>query len=713
MSDMPADPDAHAGRTAAADVTPRHRGRLAVLGVGIMAVTLAALLTGLAHADTTRSANTTFRGTWLCNWKIDGAHVPLAGARVELLTPIVDLDDFDIVPGNFRVVKVTQTDSDGNWSFTFPFDEDGDDYWVRVLTNGNGVRMHDFLLPWPFFVDSDRNQNDVPLHDYGARVIHTYRCEVWAGLQRAYDDFVSTTGARPPYGDLDVVSHAITAGVPVTMFTEIWWPADHDVAARDARVGPSSGTKERGTGLALGYETAFHEFAHSFRHAYDAPRQPFAGPAHFFGLDVPYWEYAQQHDPCKKTNSGFAFNEGWASYWAGKYADGKAPACGGDGRDYSVEGNVTAALHRLQRLCGTTRAGMVALLAAAGPAGLPTQPVHTFDQFAAVAGRRFSAVGSCLLGKITSSATTRRQRDTQRAGTLPSTVGRLRRDLDRTVASATRALRDARLLRQRPTSCSEGACLRRLAGEIGVPLAVARLELARALRSATVSWTPRERRMLAGPPSRALVALVATRERAFRRAARTIAVRGIRDALRIGRPLARRDGSPDARAILRLLQTAERRAGSTALIPGIVPSPSLPRVTRLGPSPAPPSPSRPTPPPPPPALARPNLVVTAITGFANAADPRLSVTVRNAGEAPAPPSRLSLELHSAYDGLTYTRMIDTPEIPAGATVTMTHPCTDPYAPDRATATADALDAIDESDESDNALTVTGPPCRFN
>ena len=158
----------------------------------------------------TASAETTFRGTWLCNWKVGGEYLPMAGARVELLTPYVDLDEYDI-PGNFRVVGVTHTDQDGNWSFTFPSDEDGDDYWVRVLTNGNGVRMHDFLFPWPFFVDSDRNQNDVSLHDYGRIVIHTYRCEVWTGLQRAFDDYVATTGRQPPYGHLDVISHMITA----------------------------------------------------------------------------------------------------------------------------------------------------------------------------------------------------------------------------------------------------------------------------------------------------------------------------------------------------------------------------------------------------------------------------------------------------------------------------------------------------------------------
>src|SRR5688572_17299898 len=230
-------------------------------GAGV-ACLCAILLASAAPA----AADTTFRGQWLCNWQVNGDYLPLSGARVELLTPYVDLDEYDI-PGNFRVVGVTHTDDGGNWSFTFPSDEDGDDYWVRVLTNGNGVRMHDFLIPWPHFVDSDRTQNDVPFRDYGRIVIHTYRCEVFAGLQRAYDDYVATTGGRPPYGDLDVVSHMITAGVPVTMHTDIWWPADYPVA----------GGSDRGPARSFMLETAFHEFGHSFRHAYDG------NVGHFFG----------------------------------------------------------------------------------------------------------------------------------------------------------------------------------------------------------------------------------------------------------------------------------------------------------------------------------------------------------------------------------------------------------------------------------------------
>jgi hypothetical protein len=36
-----------------------------------------------------------------------------------------------------------------------------------------------------------------------------------------------------------------------------------------------------------------------------------------------------------------------------------------------------------------------------------------------------------------------------------------------------------------------------------------------------------------------------------------------------------------------------------------------------------------------------------------------------------------------------------------------------YVTDRAIATVDEPGSVDESNESDNALTVTGPPCRYD
>ena len=88
------------------------------------------------------------------------------------------------------------------------------------------------------------------------------------------------------------------------------------------------------------------------------------------------------------------------------------------------------------------------------------------------------------------------------------------------------------------------------------------------------------------------------------------------------------------------------------------------------------------------------------------------MTVRNVGEAPAPPSRLRLALNSSFNGQSGERVLDVPEIPAGGQTTVQTQCF-VYTTDQATATADESGSVDESNESDNALTVAGPPCRYD
>lgn len=662
-------------------------------------------------------ASTTFRGTWLCNWKVNGDYLPMAGARVELLTPYVDLDEYDI-PGNFRVVQVTHTDQNGDWSFTFPSDADGDDYWVRVLTNGNGVRMHDFLLPWPFFVDSDRNQNDVPFRDYGRLVIGTYRCEVFTGLQRAYDEYVATTGRKPPYGDLDVMSHAITAGTPVTMFTDVWWPADKAVGPE-----PSNAGLAHGSGAAFGVETAFHEFAHSFRHAFDAPNPSLPridlARGHFL-LDVVYWNYAQKHHACKKTNSGFAFNEGWASYWAGYYADGRAPTCSGIGAtDYSVEGNVTAALHRVQSLCRMTRAQMVDVLRSRSGQLLPTSPIHTFDQFFATAQQRHSQSGSCLKDRIFTTLADARAEQDGRTMSLASRLSRLRGQMGTVTRDTAVELSRARAGLRRAAPCPPTPCAGRLEAAVRLPLAEGALATARLLSRTATTWSPRERRTLQGAPGRALDRLVARRERRFRQGARTIAKRSLTAAIKAASPIARRDRSARSTAMLGLLRRSLRSVSAGKLPLGLLPVPGQGTITRLGalppdvpPAPAQPPPSTPPDPPPgsPPA-PKPDLVVDSITGFGTSDHPYLRVTVRNAGGADAPASKLALHTARSADGATRDEVLDVPALAAGASTAVESFCT-LYGLDSATATADSTGAIAESDETNNARSASGGYCRY-
>ena len=61
------------------------------------------------------------------------------------------------------------------------------------------------------------------------------------------------------------------------------------------------------------------------------------------------------HSCKKRTNYGFAFNEGWAEFWA-------ESCLGYHSTDYKVEGNVASALDRLRRRCRSSYGRMVNVL---------------------------------------------------------------------------------------------------------------------------------------------------------------------------------------------------------------------------------------------------------------------------------------------------------------------------------------------------------------
>jgi hypothetical protein len=489
------------------------------------------------------------------------------------------------------------------------------------------------------------------------------------------------------------------------MFTEIWWPADKPVGPDPA------GSGAHGSGPAFGLETAFHEFGHSFRHAFDAPNPGIPkidlARAHFF-TDVFYWNYAQKHDACKKTNSGFAFNEGWASYWAGYRADGKPPDCKPNGQtDYSIEGNVTAALQRLQSLCGISRAQMVEVLRSRSGQLLPTSPIHTFDQFKAAAEARFSSSGSCLLDKITYPPGTAPREALSRTPSIGSVLRKAKSQMNQVLGAARGELTRARRGVRSAAPCRPGSCLDRLEAAIRVPLATGKLAIAGQLKRSTTKWSPRERRILNGPPSRRYLKLVAKRESGLRRRVKSVSKQMFRAMLKKATPLARRDGSARAKAITKLLGRSLRRLSAGRLPVGLIPPVGQGSTQDIGPAPAPPSPTTPG------TTALPDLVVDSITGLQTSNDPHLKVTVRNAGNAAAAGSQVVVVMHRSTDGASLQHApINVPPLAAGASATVDTSICNPYAADSATATADSSNMIQESNEGNNALTVTGTYCRY-
>ncbi len=111
---------------------------------------------------------------------------------------------------------------------------DEDDFYFRiVLADNDGVRAEHHAYPWAWFADTDTNQNDVPVQDYGTIGLGDGSdhppCTAFEGVRRAYQDFIATTGSRPPY-DVTVQLNAPGRSVPGAVMDEINWPAGCSMA---------------------------------------------------------------------------------------------------------------------------------------------------------------------------------------------------------------------------------------------------------------------------------------------------------------------------------------------------------------------------------------------------------------------------------------------------------------------------------------------------
>jgi hypothetical protein len=151
---------------------------------------------------------------------------------------------------------------------------------------------------------------------------------VWLRSRQAFLDYTRETGAVPPAGHYDIEYWSgVYAGTPWTNLDTTHWPRQYPIGAVN-----------------------YHEFAHSVRHTLD-------GDGNHFNWDAIRFAYARHHDLPDKTNEGFAFNEGWAEFWAGQVHRYHDPI------DPEVEGDVAWELTLLAAFKRVGRPGMVAILA--------------------------------------------------------------------------------------------------------------------------------------------------------------------------------------------------------------------------------------------------------------------------------------------------------------------------------------------------------------
>jgi hypothetical protein len=381
---------------------PRDRRNVVLLFLVVLALALT-LVSGASPARSDHyDRHWTAQGSFMCDNPAfhdpkTGAHnpVPIVGARVEFYqaanTTIDNLytgfrDDLQQVgvdvPGHDpldHLIASTHTDANGSWSFNLHAVGDTGDppFYARlVLDDDQGVRLFD---GWAKFFDSwsmetARAGNNGKVVDYGTYEIarnggsETPKCAVWQGAHNAYQDYVAETGQTPP-SQVHWISYGWPTSTPFTTLGQTNWPDGSPTTHPDE-------TDASGNYIDGGYAIDFHEFGHDVRHSLD-------GDVDEFLKDVARFDYPQNHQECKLPAGidntgklGFAFNEGWAEFWA------RTPqTCDDPPHDYRYEGNVAAALTALTvgspGCPAVSRAALVRVLAA-NPGR-----IHSWDEFLA------------------------------------------------------------------------------------------------------------------------------------------------------------------------------------------------------------------------------------------------------------------------------------------------------------------------------------------
>jgi hypothetical protein len=323
---------------------------------------LLSLLGAIALAPAAASASVNFevKGQWLCN--NHGTVSALAGARVELWKSNTLWFDDNL--------GATHTSATGSYSFGVRADDNFDVYAKVVMNDDQGVHLGEWYSPSDWDTETATTASHAGLVNLGTYEISkdngagTPKCAVFQGAHNAYQNYKQAIGSAPPDSSYLINADFPCCGVPFTTLDRTQWPGGYETGYR----GDTDG----------GYSVNFHEFAHSVRHSFDGSFLHFLSDAASYG-------YAKNHELCLVSNEGFAFNEGWAEFWA------HTPATCGAGTNFNQEGNVAAALTALEKCA--SRATMVRVLSESPGS------IHSYEQFKA---KFFALVGqrACLISSI-------------------------------------------------------------------------------------------------------------------------------------------------------------------------------------------------------------------------------------------------------------------------------------------------------------------------
>jgi hypothetical protein len=506
----------------------------------LVAFAVAALLVVIAPAASAQ--RTVFKGQFQCDDR--GEITPLDGMAVELWKR-----GEEWLPVETEASRVASrfTGSDGTFSMRTP--PDPDNYFVRMaLRDAHGVHLRDFWGINDWSIELAHVPNDRATRDFGGIVFSTpgqsHKCAIWAGVHRANEAFRAETGTELPTRGVEIQADAVTAGTPFTPGTSILWPGGY-------AVGHEAGQEE----------TTRHEYAHAMRHGLDGDFGHFVGDAATFN-------YAQNHEACGRTNAGFAFNEGWAEFWAEDFWP--APDCGRPD-DMDTEGNVAAALTELMENCAGGQRRLMVENLRRNP-----QRIHSFVEFRDLLGCPVPrpvpvlvVAATARLAPPPSPPTIRADAASEEARAGSSLIRRLRKSLKV-------ALRKA----ESPPACVKEPCKAALKtltrpGGLKIELALAKIQKG----AADDFDSADEQTKLAGLSTVQLLDLDAGQEARNRKKAVHAALVGLREALRSAAPVFKEDSSRFTKGFRRDLKRSLagfRRAekhGATVLPTSLILSP--------------------------------------------------------------------------------------------------------------------------------------------
>eukprot|EP00178_Gracilaria_changii_P003747 TRINITY_DN15664_c0_g1_i1.p1 TRINITY_DN15664_c0_g1~~TRINITY_DN15664_c0_g1_i1.p1 ORF type:complete len:315 (+),score=26.86 TRINITY_DN15664_c0_g1_i1:143-1087(+) len=158
-----------------------------------------------------------------------------------------------------------------------------------------------------------------------------HRCRAYIVFHAATAEYYERTGTRLGEKTFVSVDEITEQALPYTVYNEI-------VSRKD---------------FEWSFQAAQHELGHVIRHVFDGDMSHFRDDAEKYGSpDI------GSHTCTSERSEGFAFNEGWAFFWADQCRNSTASG------SHRVLGNVAAALRKLQVVCDSSYAQLVAVLEA-------------------------------------------------------------------------------------------------------------------------------------------------------------------------------------------------------------------------------------------------------------------------------------------------------------------------------------------------------------